>query len=46
MNHYKGLTTFIFTHTDNVMTEIHIKYLHNYPISLFPRNACLHNITI
>ena len=46
MNHYQALTIFIFTHADNVMTEIHIKYLYNYPVSLFLRYACLHNITI
>ena len=46
MNHYQALTTFIFTRADDVMTEIHIKYLYDYPISLFSRYACLHNITI
>ena len=47
MNHYQASgTTFIFTHADNVMTEIHIKHLYDYPISLFPIYACLDNITI
>ena len=41
MNHYQALTTFIFTHADNVMTEIHIKYLYDYLIILFPRYSCL-----
>ena len=43
MNHYQALTTLIFTHADNVMTEIHIKYLCDYSISSFSRYACLHN---
>ena len=46
MNHYQALTTFIFTYADNVPTEIYVKYLYDYPISLFPSYAYLHNITI